>query len=491
VGFAGLATVALALSSQGRAQKDEKSGPAKAPAAKASATPIYYGTSACVDCHTKGMTNPVLCRCTEVLIWEKEDKHKDAYKVLLGERSKRMGELLSLNPATDRRCVSCHGVHIDDAKLKEESLKVGFKVEDGVSCVACHGAYLEWVEMHGSVIRRPQWRALSREEKEQKFGMTDLWDPAKRTRMCASCHIGNAAEGKVVTHAMYAAGHPPLPGFEPALFSDAMPRHWEYLREKKPEAQKLLNFDPSKLEKTELVVVGGAVALREALDVVASQARTAADGKDPATRLLDWAQFDCYACHHDLRSPSWRQQRGYSGPPGRPAMREWPTALARVAARSVGEEARLDENLNALATAFVARPFGRPSDIAATASNFTGWLNDLTAKLSAKKYDQAAARDLLRQLCTLRPNDLPDYDSARQLAWAIREIYGEIEPKPAGNAKIQELLGTLDRELRLALPSGSKQSILEELPVTLQRMGDYDPYRFKAVLEQLSALLAP
>ena len=32
--------------------------------------------------------------------------------------------------------------------------------------------------------------------------------------MCLSCHLGNAREGRVVTHEMYAAGHPPLPGFE-------------------------------------------------------------------------------------------------------------------------------------------------------------------------------------------------------------------------------------------------------------------------------------
>ena len=71
--------------------------------------------------------------------------------------------------------------------------------------------------------------------------MTDLWDPVKRATKCASCHIGNPGEQKVVTHAMYAAGHPPLPGLETATFSDAMPRHWEYLREKKNIDDQLKN----------------------------------------------------------------------------------------------------------------------------------------------------------------------------------------------------------------------------------------------------------
>ena len=64
--------------------------------------------------------------------------------------------------------------------------------------------------------------------------MTDLWDPVRRAETCASCHVGNHDEGKVVTHAMYAAGHPPLPGFETATFGDLEPRHWQYLSEKTP-----------------------------------------------------------------------------------------------------------------------------------------------------------------------------------------------------------------------------------------------------------------
>ena len=69
------------------ASRATSQAPAKAQAGGEKPTPIFFGVSACIDCHSKGMTNPVLCRCTEVLIWEKDDKHRDAYKVLLGERS--------------------------------------------------------------------------------------------------------------------------------------------------------------------------------------------------------------------------------------------------------------------------------------------------------------------------------------------------------------------------------------------------------------------
>ena len=61
--------------------------------------------------------------------------------------------------------------------------------------------------------------------------MRNLRDPVVRGDVCSSCHIGSAAEGKVVTHAMYAAGHPPLPNFELATFSRNLPQHWRDRRD--------------------------------------------------------------------------------------------------------------------------------------------------------------------------------------------------------------------------------------------------------------------
>src|SRR5437763_622141 len=80
---------------------------------------------------------------------------------------------------------------------------------------------VDWADLHGGVIKkkRLEWRSLKRPEKEIKHGMRDLWDPAKRTELCVSCHIGNEKEGKVLTHEMYVAGHPPLPSFDMATFS--------------------------------------------------------------------------------------------------------------------------------------------------------------------------------------------------------------------------------------------------------------------------------
>jgi len=70
-----------------------------------------------------------------------------------------------------------------------------------------------------------------RKEKAEQFGMQNLRDPVTRAAVCSSCHVGSPSEGKVVTHAMYAAGHPPLTGFELNGLSERMPPHWRKARD--------------------------------------------------------------------------------------------------------------------------------------------------------------------------------------------------------------------------------------------------------------------
>src|SRR5205814_2242281 len=80
------------------------------------------------------------------------------------------------------------------------------------------------------------------------------------------------AEGKVVTHEMYAAGHPPLPGFELATFSESLPKHWRLMKDvplmKKLDAKvrkEVYHYEVSEMEQTRLVAVGALVSLRDAM----------------------------------------------------------------------------------------------------------------------------------------------------------------------------------------------------------------------------------
>lgn len=459
-------------------------------------TRLYFGISACAHCHTKpAEPQPVLCRCVEAGIWETEDKHKDAFQVLKGDRARQMGELLHIQGKVweEKRCVACHGVYVADAKLRHQT----FKEEDGVSCVACHGAYREWVALHGDVLERENWRSHSRKLKEDKYGMRDLWDPAKRARLCASCHVGNVEEGKAVTHAMYAAGHPPLPGVEIATFSDAMPRHWQYLKEKKPEVQKMLRFasNEAAFEQTQLVVVSAVVVLHESLSLLAWQAAQAIKGDNPDSLWPELAQFDCAACHHDLRQPNPRQPRGHAGKLVRPPLRRWPTELAGVFLEQFGGAETKDfrAQLRKLRNVLDSQLFGKPKEVAATARQLAAWLDQRLRVVAGIKFDRATALQLLRRLSSLPGEELPDYDSARQRVWALRIIYDELSfasgSKPAHDRAIRQILEALGEDLRLNLPAGRKRSIVEQLPAGLKKAADYDPAGLKRSLGEFAKLL--
>jgi Cytochrome c554 and c-prime len=464
-------------------------------------TKMYYGVLACSNngCHDNP-TNPnqkdiILCGYDEVRIWSTQDKHKDANKVLTGPLAKQMAKLLGIKGdfANEAACISCHGVLVDDPKKIH---KPSFNLNEGVSCGVCHGMNKEWVAKHSDFLERETWRALSRTTKETQFGMTDLWNPEKRALLCASCHIGNAAEGKVVTHAMYAAGHPPLPSFELATFSDAMPRHWKYLAEKPAPVQKILNYDPAKvgLEQTQLAMIAGLVSFRESMNLLASQALQDAEPKHPDKGWPELAQFDCYACHHDLKSKSWRQERGYAGKPGRPNMRAWPAALVHLGILQAGKgdakaEAKFTKDLlarmKALTDAFDAQPFGDPKAVATAAKQAADWAGDLLKRIQDDPVDRTAARRLLDGLRQESAGRLLDFDSARQLAWTFRAIQNELNPKFAASAETAKLLKELENQLSLDLPKGQVEISKEYLKDVLEKLNDYEPERFRKSFELL------
>jgi hypothetical protein len=447
----------------------------------------YLGASYCSACHTRpqrpAFTDDYVL-LTEYEKWKSEDKHSRAFEILKEPRAVQMGKILNIADVTrDAQCLNCHAANVP----VELRAKDSFKIEDGVSCDACHGPSSRWMVPHS----QKQWRREPMEAKE-KLGMIDVRDPVKRARMCFSCHVGDAPEakeaGKVVTHAMYAAGHPPLPGIEVATFSHQMPRHWRYIKQKDEAIQKLLaefqKVDLRELEQSKLVIVSSPVALRQALGLLASHA------EKEARSWPELSQFDCYACHHDLKAPSWRQQRGYMITPGRPQMRPWPTALVRAGLRYLGRAGtELDEQLKALNDAFNVQPFGKPPDLAAAAKKVAAWAGMLIGELESKKCYEDAARSYLKELCRLKPEEYPDYDSARQIAWAIEVVYGELPANPATDEAIRGLLAAQRKTLLLELPSGTGRNITKELPQSLAAIRDYDPRVFRAQLVDLEKLL--
>jgi hypothetical protein len=428
----------------------------------------------------------MICRMNEFPVSDSQDKHKLAFEGLTGRRGQQMSQLLGTDVRKIDACVNCHSV--PERGIKKQQY---VRDTDGVTCVACHGPYAEWVEKHQRTANQ-EWHDLDRMAKERQYGMTDLWDAVRRAETCASCHIGNLAEGRVVTHAMYAAGHPPLPGFEAATFSDAQSRHWEYLAEKSPERWKRLKPLPDRrnLERTQLVVVNALVSLRESMNLFADQA--SANISDPVgAQWPDFARFDCYACHHELESRdgmSWRQTRRRDVQPGRPTPPDWPLILIRlgIEAADPRQAASLEDRLNQQLAAFRESmrlgPFGNPKSVAPVARNVAAWADYLLKSLRDTVFDRALARQLLKRLCRMACDSIPDYDSARQIAWAFRIIYSEslpegVKPDPV----IEHVLADLDSELALGLPPVKKRAPIETaLQDRLGSVADFNPASFQA-----------
>ena len=458
--------------------------------ASAKLTPYIYGARQCASCHDQqtppGRLSPaeikgLICQMTEFPIYDTKDKHKLAYIALTGDRGKEMSRLLGYEVKTKEACLNCHST-----ADRDKGTQLYSREAEGITCVACHGTVAEWVEIHQRT-GDSTWQKLDRKTKEDRYGMNDLWDPVRRAETCASCHIGNYAQRKVVTHAMYAAGHPPLPSFEAATFSDAQPRHWQSLAEKssKQKSRPDQTAGTRNLEQSKLVLVGGLVALRESMKLLAEQA---APGKRPDTTGVNWpdyARYDCASCHHDLRADngaSWRQLRRRGGQPGRPAAPQWPLVLANLAIDSLGAHENETPNADfqsALGTfqqELIAQPFGG-ADTARAAAHVAQSTDALIGNLNRAGVDADGARKILLKLCKIATETIPDYDSARQIAWAFQVIYRE--SVPARDPLIEQALADLERELPLTLPPAKIQGpIVPALPDRFKQITNFDPVPF-------------
>ncbi len=229
------------------------------------ATLSYVGASGCSSsiCHGGTTAQPESesrILANEYATWTVNDKHSRAYKALEDPRGKRMGEILKLDATRDKRCTVCHVVGSPERTRS-----------DGVSCEACHGSADKWLGPH----RLPNSHAES-----VKTGMIDTKDLVVRTKTCLACHLGTGDQ--IVDHELVAAGHPDL-AFELDTFTAGQPSHH---RPEKPAA------------RVRAWALGQTIALAESMRLYAA-------------RPEDFSHAECYQCHHDLRSESWRIQRGY------------------------------------------------------------------------------------------------------------------------------------------------------------------------------------
>jgi hypothetical protein len=470
------------------------------------------GADNCIRCHlqpTEADRRPggatELVRMDESTIWQKEDLHGKAFEALSTPLAKRMQTVLNYDVTKRTECLSCHAVDLLPEKKPAGKSLGEFYTAFGVGCEACHGFANVWGIPHA----RPTWRAFTPAEKAQQ-GQVDLRDPATRAGRCATCHVGSPADGKVVTHEMYAAGHPPLPPLEVMTFSRDQPMHYKwpkdlpYFQTLDPQkAWELFHYRKGESQPARLVAIGALGAFRAAVNTLAQ----AAEESHSHNAILDFAHFDCAACHHDLKLPSWRQARGYAGAPGRPLPNIGPLALLRVvldhgAAATPALKPVADEfaaKYAQLVRAFDTRPFGDPGAIATATRDLATWADNAEQGLQAVVYTPEETRKLLTMIAAAAaapaasPSPGLDFDAAQQLYWAFEILREECPDLPAAVKAESE---ALSNTLLIGLLKGNEQPrpfIADEqkgpLKERFKRVANYDPAAFRTAFARIHAAL--
>lgn len=270
----------------------------------ASAALKFVGSRSCGSSNCHGSVRPDRnedrIRRNEFLVWFEQDPHAQAGETLHGEASRNIVARLSKGtsrgtsspsrqanvvPAWENSlCLSCHNPRPDPSQQGPR-----FHADQGIGCESCHGPAEQWLSEHYRAAWKPQKRVANN-------GFVDTEDLATRALTCTKCHVGSSEAA--VGHDLIAAGHPPLK-FELAGYYERLPKHWRDERERRTSCD---------LE-AKLWLAGQAAQQDASLALLESRARAAAERRGPWPEL---AEYDCYACHHQLRpADSWRAERGF------------------------------------------------------------------------------------------------------------------------------------------------------------------------------------
>lgn len=244
--------------------------------------------------------------------WAAADPHTAAYS-LLTDRPRHAVKVTAAQimakyrpgakATDDARCLACH----TNPTLAERPATPDVVAlrEQGVSCEACHGNAGQWLQPHTA------W-AGDRTQVYRDTGLRPLYDVGERAVACAGCHIGAPADGDApvrdMNHDMIAAGHPRL-NFDFAEYQRRLPKHWQEKDRTKGAPE------PLALNEAQVWYVGRLAHAEAACRLLADRARRAEAG-DPRSVWPEFAEFNCAACHHNLRAPEadgehWRKSAEY------------------------------------------------------------------------------------------------------------------------------------------------------------------------------------
>jgi hypothetical protein len=194
------------------------------------------------------------------------------------------------------------------------------------------------------------------------------------------------------------------------------------------------------------LTIGAIAALKAEMETLAAEAKMKAKTRG----FLDFARFDCSACHHDLEIPSDRQDARYPGAPGRPRLKGWIDVVPKVlvdhllavdlgeipGAKAVKDKAvKFQEKWKAVTDAALTRPFGDPGPLKTAAEDMEKWCGEfLDALDGGVVYTEAETKKLaiLLAAAAVTKETLRDRETVATVTWALAALgggaYGEKDP---------------------------------------------------------------
>lgn len=278
--------------------------PLPAPVDRAHTAVAMIGARSCAStaCHGSVRPDPRsrgtlsnFIRRDEYVAWSDHDPHARSLLTLESERSQQIFAALQIKDAggkviderTYNNCRACHATKVTDPATKTVSY-------ESISCEACHGPAEHWRESHYQRSWNDQVAARS--------GFANTKNLAVRAGQCAQCHVG--AADREVNHDLIAAGHPVLK-FELAAYHDMLPKHWNDARERAQTTDFELALWSAGQQQTAQAALALTHARLERIDSTAAAQRSPVKPVWP-----ELAEFDCFACHHDLVDGSWSRAAG-------------------------------------------------------------------------------------------------------------------------------------------------------------------------------------
>lgn len=422
----------------------QTAAPAQAPVAAGAKQPQpHLGVVTCAGSTCHGASAPSQnskVMQNEYILWQKQDKHARAYKVLTNDQSKRIARNLGLgDPTKEKLCLDCHTDNVPQNMRGNR-----FQLSDGVGCEACHGGSKDYLGPHAS--------GMNTRQQNLDVGLYPTENPEERAKLCLACHLGT--DEKFATHRIMGAGHPRL-SFELDTYTAIEPAHFKIDEDYKKRK--------TAYPDVQVWAVGQLLAADRFLELLANP-------KYQGTGFWPELSFyDCHACHHPMSLQRWsRRPMTEALGPGSVRLNDSAFLILDAIAARVAP-AKAGGYRQAILGLHKASAEGR-GPMQKAVSELRQATQALRAAVVGHEFSREDMSAILRSLLkAAQAGDYDDYVGAEQFVMAVDAIGTTLEPKKPN----------------------SFSSAMTELYASTKSQDKFKPEQFQAALKLLAGKVGP